>query len=80
MVRVGWQGASLKQQVLVRLLGQHVGRLGDRTESGQAGGDLELRLLPQLLLLLLNFLQPGGAENQFEQKTSSRAQFLTLSA
>lgn len=57
-------GASFEQQVFVRLLRQHVGRLGDGTQSGQASGDLQLRPLPELLLLLLNLLQPGRAENQ----------------
>lgn len=50
---------SLKQQVLVRLLCQNVGRLGDGTQLSQAGGDLQLRPLPGLLLLLLDLLQPG---------------------
>lgn len=51
--------ASLEQQVLVRLLRQHVGRLGDGTQLGQAGRDLLLCPFPELLLLLLDLFQPG---------------------
>lgn len=53
---------SLEQQVLIRLLRQHVGRLCDGTQLSQAGGDLLFCPFPELLLLLLDLLQPvrGG--------------------
>lgn len=51
--------ASLKQEVFIRLLRQHVGGLSDGTQLGQALSDLQLRPFPQLLLLLLDLLQPG---------------------
>lgn len=50
---------SLKEEVFVRLLRQHVGRLCDGTELSQASGDLQVRPFPELLLLLLDLLQPG---------------------
>lgn len=57
------QSASFEQHVFVRLLRQNVGRLCDGTQSGQASSDLQLGPFPELLLLLLNLLQPGRAEN-----------------
>lgn len=53
------KSASLKEEVLVRLLCQHVGRLCDGTELSQASGNLQVGLFPELLLLLLDLLQPG---------------------
>lgn len=50
---------SFKEEVFIRLLRQHVGGLGDGTELSQTGGDLQLSLFPELLLLFLDLLQPG---------------------
>lgn len=55
----GRQDASLEEEVLVRLLRQHVGRFCDGAQRRQPGRNLLLRSLPQLLLLLLDLLEPG---------------------
>ena len=51
--------ASLKQEVFIRLLGQHIGGLCDGTQFSQPGGNLQFRPFPELLFLLLDLLQPG---------------------
>lgn len=50
---------SFKQQVLVGLFVQHVRGLRDRAQSSQALGDLLLRPLTELFLLLLDLLKPA---------------------
>lgn len=54
------KSTSLKEEVFVRLLCQHVSRLCDGTELSQASGDLQVGLFSELLLLLLDLLQPGN--------------------
>lgn len=56
--RVNLRISSLEQQVLVGLLRQHVGRLRDGPQLSKAFGDFQLRPFPELLLLLLDLLQP----------------------
>ena len=51
---------SLKQHVFVLLLHQHVGGLCDGAQRRQPCRNLLLRPLTELLLLLLDLLQPGG--------------------
>lgn len=60
MVEIFCQHSSLKQQVFVIFLRQHVRRLRDGTQLGQAGLDLTFCPLSELLLLLLDLLQPGA--------------------
>lgn len=54
------KSVSFKEEVFIRLLRQHVGGLCDGTEQSQTGGDLQLGLFPELLLLFLDLLQPGS--------------------
>ena len=56
---------SLEQQVLIHLLRQHVGRLCDGTQLSQALCDLLFCPFPELLLLLLDLLQPGRGRHIF---------------
>lgn len=61
------KSASLEEEVFIRLLCQHVGRLCDGTKLSQASSDLQVGLFPELLLLLLDLLQPGRvAVRQFQ--------------
>lgn len=68
MGEVGGRLPSLEQQVFVRLLRQHVGGLCDGTQLSQAGSNLQFCPLPELLLLLLDLLQPGEGGNIFSDR------------
>lgn len=67
-MKVGEVDASFKEEVFIRLLRQHVGRLCDGAQLSQTGGNLQLGLFPELLLLFLDLLQPGS-EYQHDVKT-----------
>lgn len=63
------RSTSLEQQVFISLLCQHVGGLCDGTQRCQAGSDLKLCPFPELLLLLLDLLQPGRGGNVWKRRS-----------
>lgn len=56
---------SFKKKVFISLLRQHVDRFRNGTQRSQASSNLQLCLFPELLLLLLDLLQPCRKVNIF---------------